>query len=767
MAKKKVPGKQSIEKEKKENKLIGKLKLNKQKTDKPKPEKQKPEKQKPEKPKREKLKPEKQKPEKPRLEKQKPEKKKQEKQKTEKQKPEKKKIEKVAGQSQHLRTKLIIAFFAPICLFVLTILLIYSVSSTALAEAYEDSASGNVVTLGKYFELVFENVELMSTRLSVNETVTDYYSGGAKQTESMLMNTKLAINGELVADEYISQILIIAQTGKACSDKGPINDDVYTAFCESEEGKYVQENIVDHLWIESHPSIDEFTGKGTDVYGMSYVKIFRSTNNKPVGYLIIDVKREFLQGILDDAKTSEQSIQALVMDNGAQIISGNGEIEFCETEFYNKALSLEAEQSREYAVHDGEEILFAYRRLENNMMVCEVMPKEEIMAGARMILQYAVISIVLCALAAILLGIIISGSISKALNSANRALKKTADGDLTGQITTKRKDEFRALTANIAEMIKSMKGLIKKMTNVSSYVSSSAEAVRGNSQLLLEVANQMNYAVMDINGGIVQQTQDTEQCANQMADLSHKIEDVHKRATQVNELTQETQDAVNEGMIIVKDLEEKVDNSTEITRAIIAEIDELSRESSAIGTIIETINEIAEETNLLSLNASIEAARVGEAGRGFAVVSSEIRKLADQSGNAGMQIAEIINHIQERMAATIKTAQKAGDIVVTQSEALGSTIDVFHNINKQIQELGENITHIVESVDGIDNAKEDTMSAIESISATSNETEAASSELGNSSQKLMNAAQELSEAVLRLQEGAEDLDNSVKIFKIE
>ena len=282
---------------------------------------------------------------------------------------------------------------------------------------------------------------------------------------------------------------------------------------------------------------------------------------------------------------------------------------------------------------------------------------------------------------------------------------------------------------------------------------------------MLEVANQMNGAVMDINGGIVQQTIDTEQCASQMEDLSNKIEEVHKRATQVNELTEEAKNAVNEG--IVKDLEEKVDSSTEITRAIIAEIDELSKESSAIGSIIETINEIADETNLLSLNASIEAARVGEAGRGFAVVSSEIRKLADQSGNAGMQIAEIINHIQERMATTIKTAQKAGDIVVTQSAALGSTINVFNNINEQIQELGENITHIVYSVNGIEDAKEDTMAAIESISATSNETEAASSELGNSSQRLMNAAQELSDAVVRLQDGAEDLDNSVKIFKIE
>ncbi len=747
MARKKMPDNQLKEKKKTEIKKSEKIK--------------------PEKKKKEKVKPEKKEPEKVKSEKKKSEKQKTEKRITDKQKPEKIKIEKVPGQSQHLRTKLIIAFFAPIFLFILTIALIYSVSSTTLEEAYEDAANSSVVTLGKYYDLVFENVKLMSTRLSVNETLTDYYSGGGKQTESMLMNTKLVINGELVADEYISQIVVIAQTGKACTDKGPINDDVYTAFCESEEGKYVQENIVEDMWIESHPSIDEFTGKGTDLYGMSYVRILRSTNNKPVGYIIIDVKRDFLQSILDNAKISDQSVQGLVMGEGAQIVSGNEKIAFSETEFYQKAASLEEDQGREYVIYNGREILFTYHKLENNMMVCAVMPKEEIMAGAQRILQYAVIAVVLCALAAILLGIIISGSISKALNSANRALKKTADGDLTGQIATKRKDEFRALTSNIAEMIKSMKGLIKKMTNVSSFVSSSAEAVRGNSQVLLEVANQMNGAVMDINGGIVQQTIDTEQCASQMEDLSNKIEEVHRRATQVNELTEEAKNAVNEGMFIVKDLEEKVDNSTEITRAIIAEIDELSRESSAIGSIIETINEIADETNLLSLNASIEAARVGEAGRGFAVVSAEIRKLADQSGNAGMQIAEIINHIQERMATTIKTAQKAGDIVVTQSAALGSTINVFNNINEQIQELGENISHIVYSVNGIEDAKEDTMAAIESISATSNETEAASSELGNSSQRLMNAAQELSDAVVRLQDGAEDLDNSVKIFKIE
>ncbi|MGN0366072.1 MAG: methyl-accepting chemotaxis protein [Suilimivivens sp.] len=675
--------------------------------------------------------------------------------------------EKMNMRSPRLMTKMIIAFLVPITLFISTSTLIYSESSSALISAYEDSANSSVVTLGKYFDLVLENVELMSTRLSVNDSIASYYSGGAGQTELMLMNAKVAINNETVADEYISQIAVIAQTGKACTEKGPIEEDVYSAFCESEEGKYVQENIEDHLWIEAHPAIDELTGKGRDLYGMSYVKVLKSTANKPVGYIIIDVKRDFLQSILDNAKVSNQSIQALVLESGGQIISGGEGAKFSETDFYKKALSSDTQQAGEYVTYDGKDILFAYRKLDNNMMVCAVLPKEEMMAGAQHIAQYSAISVVICALAAILLGFILSGGISKALNNANKALKKTAEGDLTAKIVTKRKDEFRILSANIAEMIKSMKGLIKKMTNVSNFVSSSANAVQDNSQLLLEVMNQMNSAVMDINSGIVQQAKDTEQCASQMEDLSTKIGEVHERTTHVNGLTKETKDAVNEGMLIVQNLSEKVESSTEITRAIISDIYELSKASSNISSIIETINEIAEETNLLSLNASIEAARVGEAGKGFAVVSTEIRKLADQSGKAGMQISEIIHYIQERMSATIETAQKASDIVGSQSEALGNTIQVFNNINDQIQELGENVNCIVSSVNGIEVAKEDAMSAIESISATANETEAASSELGDSSHKLLNAAQELNEAVLRLQEGAEDLDNSVKIFKIE
>ena len=209
-----------------------------------------------------------------------------------------------------------------------------------------------------------------------------------------------------------------------------------------------------------------------------------------------------------------------------------------------------------------------------------------------------------------------------------------------------------------------------------------------------------------------------------------------------------------------------MEDSTLCTREIIQEIETLNKASEDISSIVVTMNSIAEETNLLSLNASIEAARAGEAGKGFAVVSEEIRKLAEQSTQAGGRIGEIIMEVQSRVSATMETAIKADGIVEAQTQALDNTISIFEEISQRVAEMENGVEHILHSVDRIESAKSDTLAAIESISATANETEAASSELGNGSSQLLETASQLNEAVQLLRENAIDLDSSVKIFKV-
>lgn len=668
-----------------------------------------------------------------------------------------------------IQVKLIGAFMIPVILFVIIGFMIYSKCSTTLNSTYEASANTSVGTLEEYLGLGFENIELMATRLSINSAITSYYTGSEVKSESMLMDAKVALSNESTADKFIDHIIVCAKSGTACSEKGAIRGDVYNAFVESEEGKNVESEIgMGSMWISSHPAIDEVTGYDSDEYALSLVTVLKNNSNKSVGYIFIDVRTSFIQDILDNAQISDNSIKGFVLEDGSQVLSGDSDIKFADTDFYQEALAGEDLHGSKEVSYEGADYLFTYSRIEGtNMLVCAMVPQKEIMAGAQAILRYTLIAVAICAVIAIVVGSVLASGISKAIRKVNRVLKKTSDGDLTGQISMKRKDEFNVLSSSITNMIGSMKDLILKMTNVSGHVSDSAVQVGTNSEVLLEVTKDITEAVDYINSGISQQAQDTESCLEQMNGLAERINVVHENTDEISEIAQEAQEAIENGMVIVANLGEKVQGTTEVTETIIREIRELSKESIAINSIIGTINEIAEQTNLLSLNASIEAARAGEAGRGFAVVSEEIRKLAEQSGNAGNQIGEIINHIQERLAATIETAGLAGESVAFQTEALNNTVDVFKNISQQVSKLAEDVEKITQSVGGIEQAKEDTMNAIESISTTSNQTESASEELARSTEKQLQAVEVLNDAVKQLQMDAEDLDTSVSIFKVQ
>ena len=668
-----------------------------------------------------------------------------------------------------IQVKLIGAFMIPVILFVIIGFMIYSKCSTTLNSTYKASANTSVGTLEEYLGLGFENIELMATRLSINSAITSYYTGSEVKSESMLMDAKVALSNESTADKFIDHIIVCAKSGTACSEKGAIRGDVYNAFVESEEGKNVESEIgMGSMWISSHPAIDEVTGYDSDEYALSLVTVLKNNSNKSVGYIFIDVKTSFIQDILDNAQISDNSIKGFVLEDGSQVLSGDSDIKFADTDFYQEALAGEDLHGSKEVSYEGADYLFTYSRIEGtNMLVCAMVPQKEIMAGAQAILRYTLIAVAICAVIAIVVGSVLASGISKAIRKVNRVLKKTSDGDLTGQISMKRKDEFNVLSSSITNMIGSMKDLILKMTNVSGHVSDSAVQVGTNSEVLLEVTKDITEAVDYINSGISQQAQDTESCLEQMNGLAERINVVHENTDEISEIAQEAQEAIENGMVIVANLGEKVQGTTEVTETIIREIRELSKESIAINSIIGTINEIAEQTNLLSLNASIEAARAGEAGRGFAVVSEEIRKLAEQSGNAGNQIGEIINHIQERLAATIETAGLAGESVAFQTEALNNTVDVFKNISQQVSKLAEDVEKITQSVGGIEQAKEDTMNAIESISTTSNQTESASEELARSTEKQLQAVEVLNDAVKQLQMDAEDLDTSVSIFKVQ
>ena len=674
-----------------------------------------------------------------------------------------KKISRLRG----IQSKLIGAFLLPVCLFIIVGIIIYSKSEQGLKDNAESLTYTSVDMLKEYFELGFESIELTSTRISVNSAISSHFGG--MYDSNYEIEAKGAVVNEAVADKYIQSIIAFSKNQKnSISNTGVVKKkDLYNAFVNSETGKYVEANMENNMcWISSHPEIDELMNYSQDDYALALVKKINDSNNKPVGYMIIDVKKSFIQDILDNAKVGDKSIKGFITSDGNEVISGKESFTFSDKSFFKKIKEKE-KGGYTYVKYKGESYLFLYDKVATgDGYVCAMVPKNVIIEKANDIKIYTIVTIIACCIIAVIVGSLLAMGIAKAINKINAVMKQTAEGDLTGTITMKRKDEFHLLSGNIGNMIKSIKHLIIKMTKVSEQVQQSAGQVSDNSEVLYNATKDITESIGYIEAGLIQQSEDTENCLHQMSDLADKISVVYENTNEIERIASQTQDTVDDGMVIVSELGNRVQDTTKITKDIINDINELERESKAINTIIAAINEIADETNLLSLNASIEAARAGEAGRGFAVVSDEIRKLAEQSSEAGRQIGEIVSRIQERMGKTIETARKADDIVSYQAEALGTTVNVFQDIKGHVTTLAHDLDTISINVKGIEMAKNDTLEAISSISATSNETEAASTELSRNADKQLKAVEVLYGAVKQLNTNSTELDESVSIFKV-
>jgi methyl-accepting chemotaxis protein len=356
--------------------------------------------------------------------------------------------------------------------------------------------------------------------------------------------------------------------------------------------------------------------------------------------------------------------------------------------------------------------------------------------------------------------------IHKAISGIISVLQKAADGDLTGSVSLKRKDEFGTLGHSINDMIASMKELLHKVNNISSLVQSSSDDVTHTSELLVSSSDEIYSAISGIESGASAQARETEKCLEQMAGLSEKINVLSLSTSAIEDISRNTKNYVNQGMTTMEELNRCSRNTQEITNAIIDGINRLNEESKTIEGIVEVISSISDQTSLLSLNASIEAARAGESGKGFAVVADEIRKLADESMQAVGGISDIITRINTETESTAETARQAEKIVASQQNALATTMKLFGGINKHVEELADNLDDITKGIGQMSIAKDQTLSSIESISSVSDQSASSTTQVSATIISQLDAVKHLNGNAETLNSNSRDLLSAVTQFKL-
>ena len=213
-------------------------------------------------------------------------------------------------------------------------------------------------------------------------------------------------------------------------------------------------------------------------------------------------------------------------------------------------------------------------------------------------------------------------------------------------------------------------------------------------------------------------------------------------------------------------LNESAKSTYDITQNVISSIEVLAEKSKSIQEIVNVINSIAEETSLLSLNASIEAARAGEAGRGFTVVAEQIKKLANQSISASDEIHHIIDEIVLNTESAVEAAKRSEDTVSVQEKAVEITARSFHDINEKVSVLVDTLATISTNMENMEQDRKSTLASVESISTISTETAAGTSNVTTTTNEQLSAIENLEQEASNMQKLSEKLTELMAGFRI-
>lgn len=667
-----------------------------------------------------------------------------------------------------IRFKLIIGFAIPVILIAIFGMVSYKKSSSAIIETYEKTTTDTLNAVSDYIELSLNQVSEKAVELLHNEHFESYYENDKKLgiSENTKLSTEIKEEAVLLksASNSISAVHIFSEKRNSISTSNSAPKDSFTLFQESEVGKTLSASTAKSIWIGEHPEVDEMFKDRIAPYAIAVVQKMSKAN----GYIVLDVSTEYILNSISGIDLGDGSIVGFITADGKETIANTEEISvFTPLSYYTKSVESGEAFGKSYEKYQDEEYLYLYNQVGNTgAYVCALIPRDTIIEKASDIAKLNIGFIIFACASAIAVGTLIAGGIAGAITKLVHSISKAAKGDLTTTFDTKRKDEFLVLSKSLTDMMSGMRSLIGNVTEIGLKFATSANAVSDTSSDFLEATKGISYAIEEIEKGVVQQAEDTEKCLLEMSNLSDKIGKVYDSTYEIEKIAGDAKAIVGEGMVIVDELNQKTNATNEITQVVIGEIEALELQSRSIADFVGIINEIAAQTNLLSLNASIEAARAGDAGRGFAVVADEIRKLADQTVTAAGQIQNIVSAIQLKTKGTVVSAKQAESIVGSQSEALSKTISVFESISSHVANLVNNLNNIASVIKGIEAAKEDTLDAISNISAVSQETATSSEEVSSTATNQIDAVEALSNSAYELAEEAKRLEASLQRFKI-
>lgn len=408
----------------------------------------------------------------------------------------------------------------------------------------------------------------------------------------------------------------------------------------------------------------------------------------------------------------------------------------------------------------------AYTILNNENILVLTADESEALAGITTVTGVAVGIIAIVVLIAIIISFIMGRRLMRPLVKVSTIIEDVANGNIEADFSVVKEsnDEIGLIIEKMKDLTQSLGSIVGKIRNSSDTMSSNSYELNDTSSQTLAANNEISKAVEDVAEGSTGMAASISKINENLLEMSNETKDINASVDEIKNQTTAVQDSskiMNDKIKSMQDSSHKMDEGIS---AISKRIETVNTTVDKVSNIVSVIEEISSETNLLSLNASIEAARAGDAGKGFAVVAQEIRVLSDNTNTELENIKQIISSLVEECRYCVQASSTIVEDNAKQKEEIKAVLDEFGSLDEQIQKTAEKADEIEELVTAMIELNDDITKSSNSLTDVSAANAAATEEMNANIEELNAMMNGVSEMAGQMNDESDGLKEALSFF---